>query len=148
MSAVLGAAVALGINGLASGSSPAVTVTRIVAAPSPGPSLDTLLLRSSDAPTLNDAAFALIQAGQYLRGLPFAEKAMRLAPAGSTTRGYATFNAGYALLNLGRCGDALTYLRRALAIEPTTSRADIEPRITQAQQCARGGASAPAQSHS
>ena len=150
--AALGAVAALGIEELSSraaGTPPplTVTVTETVAGAA-GPSLDTLLLRSTDARTLNDTAYALINGGQYLRALPFAEKAMQRAAHGTPTLGYATFNTGYALLNLGRCAQALPYLRRSLALEPKANAVDIQPRISSAQQCARGGASGPGQSQS
>ena len=109
------------------------------------PPLDRLLLKSKDGRTLNDAAFALINAGEYDRALPFARKAMRDAKIGTLTRGYATFNVGYALLNLGRCGEALPFLRRALRIQPVENRVYIQERITAAQHCAQGGASGPPQ---
>src|SRR5205814_639186 len=78
------------------------TTTVLVTPPAGPPPLDRLLLKSKDGRTLNDAAFALINAGEYDRALPFARKAMRDAKIGTLTRGYATFNVGYALLNLGR----------------------------------------------
>jgi serine/threonine protein kinase len=151
--AALGAAATLGIERLASSPAapipPPVTVTKTVTTPiPPGPSLDTLLLRSSDPRTLNDTAYALIDGGQYLRALPFARKAMERAARGTPTLGYATFNTGYALLNLGRCAEALPYLRRSLGLEPKANAGDIQARISSAQSCARGGASGPAQSRS
>ncbi len=149
--AALGALLALGIEGLSSRAArtpPPLTVTVTKTAAAAGPSLDTLLLRSTDARTLNDTAYALINGGQYLRALPFAEKAMRRAAHGTRTLGYATFNTGYALLNLGRCAQALPYLRRSLTLEPKANAVDIQPRISSAQQCARGGASGPGQSQS
>ena len=105
-------------------------------------------LKSKDGRTLNDAAFALINAGEYARALPFARKAMRNAKRGTLTRGYATFNLGYALLNLGRCVEALPYLNRSLKLQPAANRVYIQERITLAKQCAQGGASGPGQSRS
>src|SRR5207253_2644220 len=128
---------------------PAVTtVVRPRAPRSPRANLDKLLLKSKDGRTLNDAAFALIGAGAYRRALPFARKAVRRAPAGSLTRGYATFNLGYALLELGRCGESLPYLRKALRIEAPSQAPYIRPRIRQAKRCAQRGASGPAPSRS
>jgi tRNA A-37 threonylcarbamoyl transferase component Bud32/tetratricopeptide (TPR) repeat protein len=151
--AALGAALALGLDRLTRGAAPTapppLTVTKTVTtAAAAGPSLDMLLLRSTDARTLNDTAYALINGGQYLRALPFAQKAVRRAARGTPTLGYATFNTGYALLNLGRCAEALPYLRRSLTLEPKANAGFIQPRITLARQCARGGASGPAQSRS
>ena len=84
----------------------------------------------------------------YDRALPFARKAMRDAKVGTLTRGYATFNVGYALLNLGKCREALPFLRRSLRLQPTENGVYIKERITAAQHCAQGGASAPPQSRS
>jgi predicted Ser/Thr protein kinase/tetratricopeptide (TPR) repeat protein len=152
VAALAGAAIAVTVDRLAfdSGGAPAPPITTtVVAAPPPGPPpLDRLLLKSKDGRTLNDAAFALITAGEYDRALPFARKAMRDAKVGTLTRGYATFNVGYALLNLGQCREALPYLRRSLRIQPAENRVYIQDRISAAQRCAQGGASAPPQSHS
>jgi Protein kinase domain len=146
LAAALGAAAALGIHSLVVGDR---TVTTVVRIPAPHrASLDKLLLKSNDGLTLNDAAFALIGAGEYTRAVPFARKAARKAPAGSLTRGYATFNLGYALLELGRCAESLPYLRKALAIEAPEQAPYIRPRIRQAKRCEQRGASGPAPSHS
>jgi hypothetical protein len=145
LAAALGAAAALGIHSLVVGDR---TVTTVVRIPAPRrPSLDKLLLKSNDGLTLNDAAFALIGAGEYARAVPFARKAVRKAPVGSLTRGYATFNLGYALLKLGRCGEALPHLRKALEIEVPAQAPFIRPRIRQAKRCVQRGASGPAPSH-
>src|SRR5439155_25086511 len=96
-----------------------------------------LIRKSNDDRTLNDAAFALIGAGAYRRALPFARRAVLKAPPGSITRGYATFNLGYALLELGRCGESLPYLRKALRIEAPSQAPYIRPRIRQAKRCAQ-----------
>jgi Protein kinase domain len=146
LAAALGAAAALGIHNLVTGDR---TVTTVVRVPEPRrPSLDKLLLHSNDGRTLNDAAFFLIGGGEYARAVPFARKAVRKAPVGSVTRGYATFNLGYALLKLRRCGEALPYLRKALEIEAPEQRPFIQRRITQAKRCVQRGASGPAPSHS
>jgi Protein kinase domain len=147
LAAALGAAAALGIHSLVAGNRRAVTT--VVRVPElPRSSLDKLLLHSNDGRTLNDAAFALIGAGEYVRAVPFARKAVRKAPVGSVTRGYATFNLGYSLLKVGRCGEALRYFRKALAIEAPEQAPYIRPRIRQANRCVQRGASGPAPSHS
>ena len=152
LAGLVGAAVAIAVDRLAFGSAtpaPRVVTSTVVTSPPAGPpSLDRLLLKSRDGRTLNDAAFALLTAGEYGRALPFARKAMHDAKVGTLTRGYATFNVGYALLNLGKCREALPYLRRALRIQPPENRVYIQERITAAQRCAQGGASAPPQSRS
>jgi tetratricopeptide (TPR) repeat protein len=101
------------------------------------------VLKSTDGRTLNDAAFYLINAKEYARAIPFARRAVRYTTKGTVTYGYATFNYGLALLEVGRCSDALPLLRRALRIEAPEQRPFIRPRITQATNCLRGGASGP-----
>jgi tetratricopeptide (TPR) repeat protein len=137
--ALLGAVVALGIGALTGGSSepPAAPPAR------PTYSLDRLLLRSNDGRTLNDMAYALIGAHQYRRALPFAAKAIKRAPRGSLTYAYATFNLGYARLQLNQCARALPLLERALALEPPELRPLVRRRITQAKRRCPGIASAP-----
>ena len=148
--AVAGAALALGGWALLHGSPKPRTTTVVVKQPPP-PSpvaLDTLVLRSTDGRTLNDAAYFLIDAKEWARAVPFAERAVRYAPRNSVTYGYATFNLGLALLKVGRCDEALPLLRRALRIESPDQRRYIRPRVEQAATCLRGGASGPGQSRS
>ncbi|TML65602.1 MAG: serine/threonine protein kinase [Actinobacteria bacterium] len=149
LAGALGAAAALGIRSLVDADRASVTtIVRPSASLPPRANLDKLLLKSNDGRTLNDAAFALIGAKAYSRALPFARRAVRKTAAGSLTRGYATFNLGYALLELGRCGESLPYLRKALAIEVPSQAPFIRPRIRQAKRCAQRGASGPAPSRS
>jgi len=143
----VGAAAALGVRALVADNK----APRAVTTPRPGASqtearatLDQLLLQSEDGRTLNDAAFALIKAHAYERALPFARKAVQTAPKGSLTRGYATFNLGYTLLELGRCKESLAPLQLALQIEAKPLHKYIRPEITRARSCVRGGASAQA----
>jgi serine/threonine protein kinase len=143
LAAALGAGAALGVRALVAGSSEPQTVTTTVAAQG-GPGLDKLLLQSNDGRTLNDAAFALIQAHEYERALPLAQKAARVAERGTLTRGYAIFNYGFTLLHLGKCKASLGPLKLALRIESKSQARYIRPQITQAQACVRGTASAPA----
>jgi serine/threonine protein kinase len=143
---VIGAAVAVALAD-AFRHDPAPRVTTVTLRPPPSPSpvaLDTLVLKSTDGRTLNDAAFYLINAKEYARAVPFARRAVRYSPKGSVTRGYATFNLGLSLLKMGRCAAALPLLGTALKIEAPEQRPFIRPRITQAQACLRGGASGPA----
>jgi Tfp pilus assembly protein PilF len=90
----------------------------------------------------------LIGAGEFARAVPFARKAVQETQVGSLTRGYATFNLGYALLKVGRCAASLPYLRKALAIEAPAQAPFIRPRIKQAKRCVQRGASGPAPSRS
>ena len=141
---MLGAAAALGLHALlTSGGEPQV-VTSTVTARAVGPTLDSLLLRSNDGRTLNDAAFALMNAHEYARALPLARKAAHVAVKGSLTRGYATFNYGFTLLHLGRCKASLVPLQLALRIESKSQARFIRPEIKRARACAQGAASAPA----
>jgi hypothetical protein len=143
LAAALGAASALGLRALLAGS-PGPQIVTTPAADSRAPTLDRLLLQSMDGRTLNDAAFALMKAHQYARALPFARKAAQTAAKGSVTRGYATFNLGFTLLQLGRCEESLAPLRLALKIEAKEQRKFIQPQIKRARACAQGAASAPA----
>jgi tRNA A-37 threonylcarbamoyl transferase component Bud32/tetratricopeptide (TPR) repeat protein len=148
--AVVGAAVALGAAALVRGTAPRRVATVLVKEPPP-PSpvaLDTLVLQSVDGRTLNDAAFYLIQANEYARAIPFAQRAVRYTQPGSVTRGYATFNLGLALLKVGQCARALPLLEGALRMEAPDQRPFIRPRIRQARACLQGGASGPAPSPS
>src|SRR5437763_488532 len=99
LAGLAGAAIAVAVDRLASDggktAAPPATTTVLVTPPAGPPPLDRLLLKSQDGRTLNDAAFALINAGEYDRALPFARKAMRDAQRGTLTRGYATFNGGH-----------------------------------------------------
>jgi tRNA A-37 threonylcarbamoyl transferase component Bud32 len=143
---VVGAAIALGLAA-AVHDEPARHVTTVTLRPPPSPSpvaLDTLVLKSTDGRTLNDAAFYLIKDKEYARAVPFARRAVRYSQPGTLTRGYATFNLGLSLLKIGRCAEALPLLKHALKIEAPEQHRYIRPRIRQAQSCLRGGASGPA----
>jgi serine/threonine protein kinase len=145
LAALIGAAIALGIDALiGDGSTPSAEPPKPPAKAQPA-SLDRLLLKSKDARTLNDAGFALVQAGEYARALPFLRKAVQKASVGSLTRGYATFNLGYTLLNLGRCKDSLPPLELALRVEAASARKFIRPQINRAKLCVQRGALSPAQ---
>jgi tetratricopeptide (TPR) repeat protein len=144
--AVIGAAIALAVFAVVR-DEPAPRVTTVTVKPLPAPSpvaLDTLVLKSTDGRTLNDAAFYLINAKEYARAIPFARRAVRYTEQGTVTRAYATFNLGFSLLKVGQCKDALPLLKRALKLESAEQRPFITPRVKQAQACLRGGASGPA----
>jgi serine/threonine-protein kinase len=123
---------------------PAPRVTTVVerqrASQSPV-ALDTLVLKSTDGRTLNDAAFFLITAKEYARAIPFARRAVEYANKRTVTYGYATFNYGLALLKVGQCKEALPLLRHALKIEAPSQAHFIRPVITQAKACSQPGAS-------
>ena len=144
--ALVGAAIAVGLfTALRDAPAARVTTLTIKQPPSPSPvALDTLVLKSTDGRTLNDAAFYLINAKEYARAIPFARRAVRYTAPASVTHGYATFNLGLSLLKVGQCKEALPLLKHALKIEAPEQRPLIRPRIRQAQACLQGGASGPA----
>jgi hypothetical protein len=141
-----GAAIAIGVAaGFHHDPARRVTTVLVKEPSSPSPvALDTLVLKSTDGRTLNDAAFFLITAKEYARAVPFARRAVRYTAPGTVTRGYATFNLGLSLLKIGQCAAALPLLQRAFKAESAEQRPFIRPRISQAQACLRGGASGPA----
>jgi hypothetical protein len=141
--AVAGAAIATAlVLGLRNDPAPRVTtvVEKQRASQSPV-ALDTLVLKSTDGRTLNDAAFFLITAKEYARAIPFARRAAAYADKSTVTYGYATFNYGLALLKVGQCKQALPLLRHALKIEATSQAHLIRPVINQAKACSQPGAS-------
>jgi serine/threonine-protein kinase len=135
VAALVGAGAALGIRSLVSGGSPH-------AAPPPpppppvNPNLGPVLLRSTDAPTLGNIAYALIRQHHYADAIPFARKSIRLALPGSTTLTYSTYNLGVALYHVGRCPDALVQLRKALPMEVPQQRPIVRHEMNLAQKCA------------
>ena len=77
-----------------------------------------------------------MQQGDFGAALPLLEQAVqKLQGVGPTDpyEGYANYNLGYTLLQLGRCADAVTYLQRADGLEP--GNADVQSALQQAQQC-------------
>jgi tetratricopeptide (TPR) repeat protein len=87
---------------------------------------------------LDAAAYALMSDGDDARALPFARAAVRaLAGRGPADpyEGYANFNLGRILLHLGRCREAVKYLGRSLALQPTSTTTAGD--LARARQCAR-----------
>jgi eukaryotic-like serine/threonine-protein kinase len=67
----------------------------------------------SEGVALTDQATRLMRAGSYGGALPVAQRALRiLQGSGHTYEGYANFNVGKSLAELGRCEEALPYLER------------------------------------
>jgi len=131
VAALAGAAVALGVRSLVSSGS------HSAAPPPPAkPDLGQVLIKSTDPQTLGNIAYALIVQHHYDDSIPFAHKAIRLAPAGTTTLTYATYNLGVALFHLGRCTESLTWLRKALPLEPASQQQAVRNEISRAQRCA------------
>jgi tetratricopeptide (TPR) repeat protein len=110
--------------------------TTAPAPPPPPPPPPPPAAAGGDGHTLNDNGFALQQQGNYAAALPLLQQAVqKLAGTGPSDpyEGYANFNLGYTLFKLGRCAEAVPYLKRAEKLEPDRS----EPRAVrqQAQDC-------------
>jgi len=109
-----------------------VTQTRVVTQHAPAPVTSAAAATSATAPTtaaatpasgdgrsLNDQGYARMQAGDYTGALPLLQRSVQaLAGAGYPYEAYASFNLGYTLLQLGRCGEAVPYLQKADGLEP------------------------------
>jgi len=115
------------------------TVTQPTTAPAPPPPPPPPpppAAASGNGHTLNDNGYSLMQQGNYAGALPLLQQAVqKLAGVGpgDPYEGYANYNLGYTLFRLGRCGEAVPYLKRAEKLEPDRS----EPRAVrrQAQHC-------------
>jgi eukaryotic-like serine/threonine-protein kinase len=86
--------------------------------------------------TLNNQAWSLMQQGRYDEALPMLEKAVPLlAGVGPTdpAEGYANYNLGYTLLQLGRCSEGQPYLEHAQALEP--DRKEVHKALDEAKHC-------------
>jgi len=137
---------------VASGGSDPQVVTRTVAGPGGTTTVERTVTRQATPPapppppppaaagasghTLNDNGFALQRQGNYAAALPLLQQAVqKLAGTGPSDpyEGYANYNLGYTLYRLGRCDEAVAYLKRAEHLEPDRS----EPRAIrqQAQRC-------------
>ncbi|HEY2938425.1 MAG TPA: protein kinase [Gaiellaceae bacterium] len=96
------------------------TVTQQQSAPAPAPPPPPPAV-SSDGHSLNDRGYTLMQRGNYASALPYFEQAVRKLQGtgpGDLYEGYANYNLGYTLYRLGRCSEAVRYLRRAEQLEP------------------------------
>jgi serine/threonine-protein kinase len=86
--------------------------------------------------TLNDQGYSRMQRGDYAGALPLLQQAVQqlqgTGPA-DPYEGYANYNLGYTLYRLGRCSEAIPYLKRAEHLEPDRT----EPRSIRqrAQHC-------------
>jgi eukaryotic-like serine/threonine-protein kinase len=88
--------------------------------------------------TLNDQGYARMQAGDYAGALPLLQQAVqKLNGTGPTDpyEGYANFNLGATLVELGRCADAVPYLERSKELQPNR-RPEPERTLRRAQACA------------
>jgi eukaryotic-like serine/threonine-protein kinase len=140
---------------LTSGSSGPTVVTRTVAGPGGTTTVHQTITQSTTAAapvrppppppppavsgnghTLNDQGYSKIQSGDYAGAVPLLQQAVQqLQGSGPTDpyEGYANYNLGYALYRLGRCSEAIPYLKQAEHLEPDRS----EPRSIRqrAQHC-------------
>jgi eukaryotic-like serine/threonine-protein kinase len=72
----------------------------------------------SEARSLNNQAFALMQQGRYAEALPLAQRALaRLRGSGVIDEAYANYNVGRSLIELGRCDEGLPYIDRSEALQ-------------------------------
>jgi eukaryotic-like serine/threonine-protein kinase len=115
------------------------TVTQQTTAPAPPPPPPpppAAAGAGADGHALNDQGYTLMQQGAFAAALPLFQQAVqRLAGTGPSDpyEGYANYNLGYTLYRLGRCSEAVTYLKRAERLEPDRSEPrDIRKR---AQHC-------------
>ena len=121
------------------GGTTTVTVTSQTTAPAPPPPPPPPpppAAAGASGQTLNDNGYTLMQQGNYAGALPLLQQAVqKLAGTGPSDpyEGYANYNLGYTLWKLGRCDEAVAYLKRAEHLEPDRS----EPRAIrkQAQHC-------------
>jgi serine/threonine-protein kinase len=113
-----------------------VTQPTTATAPAPPPPPPPPVAAATDGHALNDQGYALMRQGAYASALPLLQQAVeKLAGTGPTDpyEGYANYNLGYTLYGLGRCSEALVYLKRAEKLEPDrTEPRDVRKR---AQHC-------------
>ena len=97
------------------------TVTQEPAPPPPPPPPPPPAAVGASGHTLNDRGYQLMQQGDYSSALPLFQQAVqKLRGTGPSDlyEGYANYNLGYTLYRLGRCSEAVTYLRSAEQLEP------------------------------
>jgi Tfp pilus assembly protein PilF len=77
-----------------------------------------------------------MQRGDWSSALPLLQAAVRgLAGVGPSDpyEGYANYNLGYTLVQLGQCSQAMTYLQRADRLEPGNH--DVHTALDRARRC-------------
>jgi serine/threonine protein kinase len=100
------------------------------------PPAGAVVARTPDPHSLNDQAWALMKRGRYASALPLLQRAVPgLEGAGPADpyEGFANYNLGYTLLQLGRCADAQPYLQSAQRLEP--ERSEVESALASVGQC-------------
>ncbi len=104
-------------------------------APAPAPAA----VPSGGGHALNDKGYALMRRGDYAGALPYLQQAVQaLQGVGPSDpyEGYANYNLGYSLLQLGQCDQALAALQRADQLEPHNK--DVRRAIHAAERCSGG----------
>jgi tetratricopeptide (TPR) repeat protein len=115
------------------------TVHETVTAPAPAPttqSQTTTAAVGGDPHALNDRGYALMRQGDYEAALPLLKQAVQgLQGVGPSDpyEGYANYNLGYTLLQLGHCSEAVPYLERAKQLEP--ERHEPKDALKRARKC-------------
>jgi tetratricopeptide (TPR) repeat protein len=91
-------------------------------------------LSVAEARALQDESTAAMGAGDWERALALAQQALPALQGRDTTyEGYANYNIGRSLAELGRCEEALPYLERRLAL------GGPHPEVEQTIERCRGG---------
>jgi hypothetical protein len=127
--AAVGLALGFGVGSALNGEEAAPVTTTVVT---------TVAGTAYDAHDLDAAAFALLRDGHYARALPFARAAASaLEGTGPTDpyEGFANFNLGVILVNLGRCDEALPPLELARSLQPRSG--STREMLARARACAR-----------
>ena len=89
--------------------------------------------------SLNDQGYAKMRAGDYAGALPLLQQAVQKLSGtgpGDPYEAYANYNLGYTLLQLGRCDQAIGYLKTAQRLEP--GRPEPRDQAKRAKACATG----------
>ena len=155
LSAIVGGILGAVLGGGGDGSSQARTVVKtlkergttvhetatLTAAPPPStqatrPTTAAAAPSSGDPHSLNDRGFALMGQGDYQSALPLLQQAVQgLQGRGPSDpyEGYANYNLGYTLLQLGRCSAAMPYLQKARELEP--ERREPKDALKRARKC-------------
>jgi serine/threonine protein kinase len=82
----------------------------------------------------NDRAWEMMKSGDFNGALPLLQDAAsQLQGQGSLAEAYTDYNLGYTLMQLGNCADALPWLERSRALQP--SRKEVKDAIKQAKTC-------------
>jgi eukaryotic-like serine/threonine-protein kinase len=113
-----------------------IVSTRVVTTSSPPPTTTPppTTAASVDPVAENNQAYSMMQSGDYAGALPLLQNAaQRLQGQGNLAEAYTDYNLGYTLMQLGNCSDALTWLERSRALQP--SRKEVKDAIKQARTC-------------